>query len=121
MAVLHGNHNADAAKLTGSVFLQLIVLRQFHELAVRVERVKHPLHRALDQLLVRDLVAVHVILAHALQHGGEQLEVRIRVVLFRRADILAVNLRTDEKIDGERTQQQAVGELSFHIFATVGK
>ena len=61
-----------------------------------------------------DLKLFSTVLERVRQDYVDGDKVEIGVVLFRRAEVLAINLRADEKIDGERGEQQAVRKLSFH-------
>ena len=72
--VLHGNHDAEAAERALGVVLQLLVFLRLHELAVRVQRVEHAFEGGIDQFLVSQLLAVHIVLADLLHHVGKELE-----------------------------------------------
>jgi hypothetical protein len=49
-------------------------------------------------------------------YGGEELEVRIRIVLLRGADVLDVNLRADKQIESQGGQQEAIEKFALHTF-----
>ncbi len=79
--VAHGNDHADAAKAALRVVLQVLEALRVHELTVRIKLTDHALESVADKLLVSQLLAIHVISADALQHGGEEFEIGVGGVL----------------------------------------
>ena len=65
-----------------------------------IQRAKHPFQGAIDQILIRQFLAVHIVLAHAFHHIGKQLQARIRRVLFRSLGGIQKYARAYQQIDG---------------------
>ena len=118
VTVFHSNHDAEAAERALRIALEFLVFFRFHELAVRIERVEHPFERAIDQILIGKLLAVHIVLAHALHDDRKQLQARIGRVLLGRLGGAKKQARPDQQIEAQRNSQNPVHHSSFHIQLT---
>ena len=65
--VLHRNDNAESAESALGIILQLLVFFRLHELTVGVQGIEHALERAINQVLILDVLAIHVIFADLLK------------------------------------------------------
>src|SRR5205085_3545540 len=90
----------------------LLVFFRLHELAMWIERIEHALERAINQVLVLHVLAVHVIFADLFQHIGEQLEAGISGIPF--GGLGAENPCANAEIDDQDDGQAAEKETSFH-------
>jgi hypothetical protein len=82
---------------------------------VRVQRAEHAFKRAVDEILVAELVAVDVLLTHSIQDSGEQPKIGQGIVLLRSLNIIEVSDGTEEQIDCEGSEQHPVENTTFHI------
>ena len=79
------------------------------------QRADHALERRVNQVVIRQILAVHIFLAHLFQHVGEQLQIRIHRVLFaRRVRRPQINPRANRQIQHQRHNHQTINQTSSH-------
>lgn len=81
---------------------------------MRIERADHALERSLDELLVGNLPAVHVVLPDGLQHAGEQLNVLVGIFLGSGLGVREVKPRAKEEVQAKHGHEQSEKEAAFH-------
>ena len=79
-SVLDRDLDAEAVEPAAGVVLHVLEVVRVHELAVRIERGKHALHRGVDQVVIADLVAIDVILPDQLDRLREGGDLRVAAV-----------------------------------------
>jgi len=94
--------------------LKLFILGRLHEFAVRIERGEHAFEGAVHQVLVGQLLAVHMVLADALHDKGEQLEARICRVLLRRLSGGDINTGADQQVQAKNQRDSTENQTTFH-------
>ena len=83
-----------------------------------IKSAEHALERAVDQFLVGEIPAIDIIIAHLFQHGGEEFQLRIGIVLLRALHGRKIDLGANENIGPEQGEQRAIEDASFHIDTT---
>ena len=81
-SVLHRHFDAEPAELAAGLHLHVIEVFGVEVIRMRIERGQHAVDRALDQLIVLDLIGVTV--AHDLEHIAEQVELLVGLGRVRR-------------------------------------
>ena len=111
VAVLNVDVHADTAELAFGIVHEMRIPGRRHELAVRVEHADHAPQRAVHEVLVRQLVAIDVILADALEHVDEQVEVGVGIVGGRVGVGLGVNLGPDRQVQQKQPEHHAMNDF----------
>ena len=106
--------DAQTSERSLRVILQLLVFFGVHEFAMRVQGAKHSLERAVNELLIFEILAINIILAHAFHYHREQFQAGVGRVLLRRVRRAQINPGADEQIDRQPNQNHAINHASFH-------
>jgi len=106
--------DSDAAEFAFGVLLEVVVLLGLHELAVGVERAEHPFERAVDQVLIREAFAVHVIVPNFLENEREQAQVPVDVVLLGNLGRTQIDLGAEDQVDRKGRQQHRIHQSLSH-------
>ena len=112
--VLHLDGDTQSAEASLRVLLQFIVLHRLHELAVRVQGVDHPLERAVNKLLVGELLSVHVVRAYLGQDVRKQFQARVRGVLVLHLRRVDIDMCSNDVKGHQQHDQHSVNDTSFH-------
>jgi len=104
----------EAIEPAARVVLHVTKVIRVHELAMRVQRRKHPLHCRRDEIVIARLVIVYVILPNQLESLCENGNLRVAVIVFALPWLRFLRERTGESTEHE-TSQQWNGQQTPHI------
>src|SRR6516162_6225563 len=82
-----------------------------------IERIEHPFKRAINQVLIGDLLAVDVVFADLFHYVGEQLEARVGRVLLRSLRRREEDAGSNNQVYAQSYSEEPVDQSSFHSSA----
>ena len=113
--VLHTDHDAQPPKLSRRILLHVGIHIRIKKLTVLVQRPQHAAESAVNQLLVRSLCRIDVVLLHLLGHHGEERDFVIRIFASAGVGILLVEPCAHHEICGKQeSENHPANTMSDH-------